>query len=1011
MDTVHFKDISLSPYAAKDVAGAYVDPQQEVKFNSTFVSKVENSTVSSFSSNFELYLPQMVASGENFSIHGISIPGFIGSLNDSFLIYGIGDRFISDVASHIEHHFRAQGKACKVFSEGVNMVVCLEGKTPIDINDQIKGIMKQAQFKYEISLYDIPNTKEGITVKNKIIAWAKKSGVNISADKRVVIDLKTFERMVDGRFSKGIPDPKVGSFDVTDDFEFTGRQLKTKAVKLIDWVKFAGGSGKLDFEDARILGSKVDELISYRDIDMSKIHMADVLSDFYASESSGGKENFVNQEIFNDALELPPNEFSDKLGELYAKHQISDSTQKYLTTINDSVFYDYKYGVMNENAYEARINHLFSIKEDCFVLSGDITNLGGINREYGRIAGDAYLEKYFETWMAISKDHSIEGITVEVYRCGADEFGVIIHGTDDPTKAKQLITEFEDTMNKRTIRLNENMLTNEEKALLKNKGIKAKNGTVTIEISDIYRDYLKIKGGRFDRGSIDTIKGDHVTFNNKRSGRGENSRMKTGAKELKKGAKGRTSISVEGKNGSGFEYKVDTSKTLKFSSLSMRVNYLQNYFESGAPNSGLIGKGASIGYNSGVAASGFVAADAIWGLGARGFEAINGEKVDWSAYGNEMKNSLKGGLEFGALDGTLKAFKVSSKLAPTLAIGLMSLNDLHDTPEQLKGLAIVQQSSGLGSFIWTSQATETGLSAAFGYSTRTPGPWWIKAGAFGAGFFASKALGEGFSSLYRNNGTFRNIMNDQSLIAAGSVIGEASKPANTAFVTYTGASVIALASTRIKALSSFGSGASSVSKAVPVVAAASIGTYVVVGSAEHMMLDPYTVYVAERAKTEWKEHTTNPLAQAGLWTGELLTGPFMTAVTPEKYRESIENKDIMYEKTFMEHAGQMLLETVKETDTFKVTKGHSALPKASQFGPELKAKLVQKLSSYAAIIGEDLFKEEVNILDKKYPKTGFEGLKVYGEVTDKFIDTMLNRATVNGKPLALAVIEFRRTKK
>ena len=762
----------LSPY--------YVKPTDELarRFNDQFVRQVERGVkgkVPSFESNFELYIPAIQSIGA-VSFHTISIPGFVGSLNDSFLVYGLGDNFIADVAALIEKHFVSQGKACKVFSEGVNLVVCLEGRTPVDMDKMIGDILKKGDFKYQVDLMNIPNTEEGGKIKQKIIKWADQYKVAIENGK-IIVDIKTFDRLVDGTSSKGIPRPRVGSFDLPADEDYTTRQLKTKIIKLLDWVKFGKGNGKIDLSDKRLSGTQVDELVNIRDhIEFNK-NMSLILKDFSN-----------NPEIFNQALYVTPEEFSNN-----AKNTtISDDSRAFLKTINESIFVDFKYNVLNESAFESLITNLVNGKQEFFILSGDLTNLGGVNREYGRLVGDGYLEKYFGTWKELAEKYSESGIKIEIFRSGADEFGVLVRGTRRSEDIQAILQDFDSRINKKMITIPEKYLTRSEKALLKNKGIAPKDGKVEIRISDIFRQYLKMVEGRFDIGSSHTIFGDRIITRNKRAGEPENQRVKAHAKEEKKVANGKSYARIRDTYGQDYFVERDGFKEREFSSIKPALGFYSQYLAAGAPQAGIPGKALSIGYNGAASAFGFAGAEVVWQLGERTVEKIKGEEVNWHDFGEGVASATGGGVGFGAIYGTLKAFGDLNRMAMPSALALMTVNGIAATPEEYRGLALTQGVAGLGSFMATANLSQMGISSIFGYSMKTPGPWWIKVSSFGLAYAASKVGGIGINDLYLHNPGFRSFVDSAPVKGTANVLKETAEPVSMGFAIYTGTKVLNL---------------------------------------------------------------------------------------------------------------------------------------------------------------------------------------------------------------------------
>lgn len=750
-----------------------LDTKAAQLFYEQFVQKVEcGKRVQSFD-NFELYISGIRAAGEVFSFHAISIPGFVGSLNDSFLVYGLGDNFISDVAALIEKHF---GGKCKVFSEGVNLIVCLEGDTPTDMDKMIGDILKKGDFKYEINLWNIPNTEEGRNIKDKINRWAAQNKV-ANENGKVKVDLQTFERMIDGRSSKGMPQPRVGSFELPADEDYTSRQLKTKITKLLDWVKFGKGNGKIKFLDKRLAGTQVDEIVNVRENVELNRNMPLVLSDF--SKDPG---------IFNEALTLTPEEFLRNANNA----PISPESREFLKTVNESLFIDSKYNVLNEPAFKALIQDLVNGKKEFFILSGDLTNLGGVNREYGRLVGDGFLEEYFGTWKELAGEYSEKGIKIDIFRSGADEFGVLVRGTQRPEDIRAILQDFDSRINNRTIRIPEKYLTRGEKALLKNKGIRPKEGGVEIRISDVYRRYVKGGGGRFDVGSSHTIFGDRVIAWNKRSGDNENYRVKTGAKVLKKGANGKSFAKIKDLNNLEYAIEKDVFREKEFSSKDIELRFYSDYMAAGAPQSGIPGKALSIGYSGATTAFAFAGAEAVWGLGERTIEAINGERINWNRSGEEIVSAAKGGARFGITYGTFKGLWNLNRSAMPLTLGWMTVNDLAGTPEAYRGLALTQGVAGLGSFMGAMQLSEMGISSIFGYSMKTPGPWWIKVAAFGAGYASSKGVGIGLNDLYVHNEGFRSFVNSDLVKGSANVIAKTAGPANIGFAAYTGMKVLNL---------------------------------------------------------------------------------------------------------------------------------------------------------------------------------------------------------------------------
>jgi GGDEF domain-containing protein len=995
-------DNKLSPFVAKPGTAA---PELVKRFNE-LAGKIERGNgrkVTSFESNFELYLPIVQSAGEVFSFHTVSIPGFVQSLNDSFLVYGLGDNFIVDVAALIEKHFTSQGKICKVFAEGVNLIVCLEGKTPADMDKIIGDVLKKGDFKYDVNLWNIPNTDEGNKIKAKIIKWANKYKVP-NNNGIIKVDVKTFDLLINGISIKGVPRPRVGSFDLDIGEDYTPRQLKTKIIKLLLWVKFGRGNGKIDFSDKRLSGTQVDELVNIRDFIEFK-NIPSVVSDFSK-----------NPEIFDKALELTPEEFSN-----IAKNEtISDDSREFLKVINESNFMDFKYKVLNESALESLIQQLTSAKEDFFLLSGDITNLGGVNNEYGRLVGDGFLEKYLETWKELAEKYSESGIRIDIFRSGADEYGLIIQGTRKAEDVRSILKDFNSRVNNKTITIPEKYLTKEEKALLKNKGIGPKDGKVEILISDLYRKYLKYSTGRFDVGASQTIFGDHVTKQNKRSGETENQRVKSHAKEEKKGADGKSYAKIKDTKNREFIVVKDVFNERKFSSKKIEVKFYSDYLAAGAPQSGIPGKALSIGYNGATSALGFTGAEMAWGLGERTIEVIKGEEVNWDKFGEGVASATKGGIRYGALEGTFRSFWNLNRGAMPSTLALMTVNDLAGTPEAYRGLALTQGVAGLGSFMGAMQASEMGISTMFGYSIKTPGPWWIKVSAFGLAYASSKGAGIGINELYVHNQGFKSFVDSDLVKGSANVLKETAKPADVAFTAYTGTKALNLVGAKFiaaRGLTSIGS------KAIPVVGWVSAGSYAIIGGAEHFILSPYMRSVLSRAKDQWKEaNKDNLLSKISLEVGDFLTGPFIDNVTPDKYIDGIIESDRRTEAAFMEYLGQATLKAAIYNDTYlKGTKG-SAMPRADQFKPELKQQLKQIISQWISQNGIENFTGVQTLLQQKYGDISYDGIYdpltklnvndiEHIEISDQLIDLLFINATSGGKSIAVKLIESRKPKK
>ena len=994
-------DNKLSPFSAKQDAAA---PGLVKAFNENVVEKVEHGNgkrVTSFESNFELYIPNIQAAGEVFSFHTISIPGFVQSLNDSFLVYGLGDNFIVDVASLIEKNFTSQGKRCKVFADGVNLIVCLEGKTPADMDKIVGDILKKGDFKYDVNLLNIPNTDEGNKIKAKIIKWANKYKVP-NENGMIKVDVKTFDLLVNGASIKGVPRPRVGSFDLDIGEDYTPRQLKTKIIKLLLWVKFGKGNGKIYFSDKKLSGTQVDELVNIRDnIEFNK-NMPKILKDYSK-----------NPEIFDKAFELTPEKFSNIL----KNTAISDDSREFLKVINESTFIDFKYNVLNESALESLIQQLVSAKKDFFLLSGDITNLGGLNHEYGRLVGDGFLEKYLETWKELAEKYSKKGIRIDISRSGADEFGLIIRGTRKAEDVRSILQDFDSRVNNKTITIPEKYLTKGEKALLKNKGIGPKDGKVEIPISNLYRKYLKYSNGRFDIGSSHTIYGDHVTPTNKRSGETENQRVKSHAKEEKIGADGKIYAKIKDINNQEYIVERNVFKERKFSSKKIEMGFYSDYLAAGAPQSGIPGKALSIGYNGATSAFGFTGAEVVWGLGERTIEAINGKEVNWNKFNEGVVSAAKGGIRYGALEGTFKSFWRLNRGAMPSTLALMTVNDLAETPEAYRGLALTQGVVGLGSFMTAMQLSEMGISTMFGYSMKTPGPWWIKVSAFGLAYASSKGVGIGLNELYVNNQGFKSFVDSDIVKGSADILKGTAKPANVAFTTYTGTKALKLVGTKViaaKGVTSIGL------KAIPVVGWVSLGSYAVISGAEHLMLAPYMRSVLSRAKDQWKEsNKDNLFSKIGLGVGDFLAGPFMESVTPNKYIDGIMELDRRTEAAFMESLGQAILKAAINNDTYLMGTKGSAMPRVNQFKPDIKQQLKQIIFQWIKENGIENFTGIQNLLQQKYGDASYEGIYdpltklnvndiEHLELSDQLIDLLFIKATAEGKSVALKLIESRK---
>jgi GGDEF domain-containing protein len=1003
MDNKDIKfNTEINPWAYKSTKsnGANGANNASVDEFNEFAKTVESKKLLNFSTNFDLYSKEIMATGKKFSFHAVSIPGFVGSLNDSFMLYGLGDKFLSEIANKIETHFAEQGKICKVLSEGVNLVIMLEGETPEDMAKQLKDVIKNNEFKFPISLHDIPDTPEGNKIKAKVTKWARQHQEPIEPKTlKVNVDLKTFEMTSGITHRAGIPAPKVGSFDLPPEAALTQLQLKRMTFKLIDWTKFDGGTGKLTFEDPRLVGMKSEDLVVLRETDLSKVDMRRVLKDFQ-----------VNKRIFDVASNCAPSEFNEEVN----RTSLSKDTREFLKSINDSLFLDFTYQVMNEKAFEARIDSLSAKQEVYYAFSGDITNLGGINREYGKIVGDVYLKAYFETWNGVSAKYAKEGISVEVARCGADEFGLIIKGTDSDAKVLEINKEFLNRIKSMTIDVKTAFIGKEELAKLKNKGIEPQDGRVFFKVGDIFRTYAK--GSRFDIGTSHTMYGEKILRGSKRKGESVNARLKTHAKEQKKryAADGKTFITLKGTDGADDlrikqEYKAD------YSSAKTAKRAASQYYANGAPGGDMVQKGAAFGYNAAASSGAFFGADVLFSLGEAGYNTMIGDSNVGGKFVNEIKGSAMSNLEFGALDATFRTVWNSNKLASPGALFIMTANNIASAAPENKGYATLSGGVGLGAFMGTQSYATSALAEAFGYSTKTPGPFWIKATSFGLAYLSTKVAGAGMEAIYENNPTARKIIESAPIQATGNVLSAVSEPLNVAFAMGTASKAFAMMTPGAAAgVAPTGATAVGVSAAA-LIGWTSIGTYAVVGGAEHIMLDGHTIEVAKEAKQMWKQDMGG-FGKAMFTVADFLAAPVMDAVTPEVYRDTVYSGQEHAEKAVKETLGNILFKTAVLNDNFDPSNKGSAIPFLSQYGAGFKEQFKAQIEEWLKTEGAmPAFKTALRAMgsnpdDKASMAISKIRVNSNGsvDISDEAVQAMFSRMTVNGKPLALSIIQERR---
>ncbi|MCX5727155.1 MAG: hypothetical protein NT030_08365 [Candidatus Saganbacteria bacterium] len=200
-------------------------------------------------------------------------------------------------------------------------------------------------------------------------------------------------------------------------------------------------------------------------------------------------------------------------------------------------------------------------------------------------------------------------------------------------------------------------------------------------------------------------------------------------------------------------------------------------------------------------------------------------------------------------------------------------------------------------------------------------------------------------------------------------------------------------------------------KALGIVGAVAFTADLTVGGIEYLTVkDPYMRFVMGRAKEAWKKDQAGVFAKYGLIAGDALVGSFVDSMIPDKYLDLIEKEDGKGISDMLEDFGVGLLASILYV--FGLELSIEGRLSASMLPEEAKEAFKEHIITYLTQgdgKGAEYFAYMQYVIRLKYGENIPKELKAITELnieyinnidlSDAFIDAILNVGTVDGKGL------------